>query len=184
MRNKILWSDETKIEFFGLNAKHHVWRKPGTIPTVKHGGGSIMLWGCFSAAGTGRLVRIEGKMNGAKYREILDENLLQSAQDLRQGQRFTFQQDNDPKHTAKKMQEWLLGQVSECPSVTQLEPGLQPDRTSLERPENSCAATLPSQPDRVLDDLQRRMGETPHIQVCQACSVIPKKTRGCNRCQR
>uniref|UniRef100_A0AAZ3RAH1 Transposase n=1 Tax=Oncorhynchus tshawytscha TaxID=74940 RepID=A0AAZ3RAH1_ONCTS len=28
MRNKILWSDETKIELFGLNAKHHVWRKP------------------------------------------------------------------------------------------------------------------------------------------------------------
>jgi hypothetical protein len=29
-------------------------------------------------------------MNGAKYIEILDENLLQSAQDLRLGQRFTF----------------------------------------------------------------------------------------------
>jgi hypothetical protein len=26
--------------------------------------------------GTGRLVRIEGKMNGAKYKEILDDNLL------------------------------------------------------------------------------------------------------------
>ncbi|TKS91133.1 Transposable element [Collichthys lucidus] len=61
MRNKILWSDETKIELFGINSKRYVWRKPGTahhlpnkIPTVKHGGGSIMLWGCFSAAGTGR----------------------------------------------------------------------------------------------------------------------------------
>ena len=43
MRNKILWSDEIKIELFDLNAKHHVWRKPGTIPTVKYGGGSIML---------------------------------------------------------------------------------------------------------------------------------------------
>ena len=30
-----------------------------------------MLWGMFSVAGTGRLVRIEVKMNGAKYREIL-----------------------------------------------------------------------------------------------------------------
>ena len=45
MRNKILWSDETKIELFGLNAKCHVWMNPGTIPTVKHGCGSIMLWG-------------------------------------------------------------------------------------------------------------------------------------------
>ena len=30
LRNKILWSDETKIELFGLNAKRHIWRKPGT----------------------------------------------------------------------------------------------------------------------------------------------------------
>ena len=40
-----------------------------------------MLWCGFSAAVTGRLVRIEGKMKGEKYRKILDENLLQSAQD-------------------------------------------------------------------------------------------------------
>jgi hypothetical protein len=26
----------------------HVWRKSGNIPTVKHGGGSIMLWGYSS----------------------------------------------------------------------------------------------------------------------------------------
>jgi hypothetical protein len=64
MRNNILWSDETKIELFGLNAKRYVWKKPGSIPRLKHGGCSIMLWGCFSAAGNGRLVRIEGKMNG------------------------------------------------------------------------------------------------------------------------
>ncbi|XP_014043689.2 butyrophilin subfamily 1 member A1-like isoform X1 [Salmo salar] len=37
------------------------------------------------------------------------------------------------------------GRVSE---VAQPEPGLEPDQTSLERPENSCAATLPIQPDR------------------------------------
>ena len=65
-----------------------------------------MLWGCFSAAGTGRLVRIEGKINRGNYREILDETLLRSTQDLKLGRRFTFQQDNGPKHTAKTTQEW------------------------------------------------------------------------------
>ncbi|KAG2459959.1 TC1A transposase, partial [Polypterus senegalus] len=135
VRNKILWSDETKIELFGLNSKWYVWRQPGTahhlsntVSTVKHGGGSIMLWGCFSAAGTGRLVAIEGKMNAAKYRDILDKNLLQSAKDLRLGQRFTFQQDNDPKHTAKIMKEWLHNN-----SMTVLEwPSQSPDLNPIE----------------------------------------------------
>jgi hypothetical protein len=34
VRNKFLWSDEPKNELFGLNAKRHVWRKPGTIPSM------------------------------------------------------------------------------------------------------------------------------------------------------
>ena len=114
MRNKILWSDETKIELFGVNARRYVWRKPGTahhhantIPTVKHGGDSIMLWGCFSAAGTGRLVAIEGKMERRKYIDILDKNLFQSVHILRMGRRFTLQQDNNPKQTAKITKEWF-----------------------------------------------------------------------------
>jgi hypothetical protein len=28
MRNKIFWSDETKIKLFGLNAKRHTWHRP------------------------------------------------------------------------------------------------------------------------------------------------------------
>jgi hypothetical protein len=66
MINNILWYDETRMELAGLNAKFHIWRKPDTILTVKHGGDSIMLWGCFSTAGTARIVRIKGRMNGAK----------------------------------------------------------------------------------------------------------------------
>ena len=46
-----LKNSQTKIELFGLNAKRHVWRKPGTIPMVKHGFGSIMLWDVFQRQG-------------------------------------------------------------------------------------------------------------------------------------
>ncbi len=31
--------------------------------------GKIMLWGCFSAKGTGQLHRIKGTMDGAMYRQ-------------------------------------------------------------------------------------------------------------------
>ena len=41
------------------------------------------------------MVKIDGKMDGAKYRTILEENLMESAKDLRLGWRFVFQQDND-----------------------------------------------------------------------------------------
>ena len=58
--NKVIWSDETKIELFGHNHKHYVWRgvnkaydERNTIPTVKHRGGSLMFWRCVSSKGTG-----------------------------------------------------------------------------------------------------------------------------------
>ena len=103
-----MWSDETKIELFGINLTRRVLRKrnaeynpKNTIPTVKHGGGKRMLWGCFSAKGTGRLHRIEGRMNGAMYLEILGDNLLPSVRALKMVCGWVFQHDNDPKHTAK-----------------------------------------------------------------------------------
>ena len=80
----------------------------------------------FSAAETGKLVRIEGKMNGATYREILDQNLLQSAQDLRQGQRFTFQQVINPKHTVKTTQDWLRDQSLNVLEWPRQSPDLNP----------------------------------------------------------
>ena len=45
-------------------------------------------------------------MDGAKYTRILDENLFESAMNLKLGRRFTFQ-DNDLKHKAKATLEWL-----------------------------------------------------------------------------
>ncbi len=68
--NYVLWSDETKINLFGSDGVNPVWRQPDeeyidkrVLPTVKHGGGSVMVWGCMSAAGTGELQFVEGTMN-------------------------------------------------------------------------------------------------------------------------
>ncbi len=50
--NNVLWSDEIKINIFGSDGVKRVWRQPGeeskdkcVLPTVKHSGGSVMVWG-------------------------------------------------------------------------------------------------------------------------------------------
>ena len=87
--NKVLWSDESKFNIFGSDGKVLVWRSPKeefgpecTIPTVKHGGGNIKCWGCFSSSGVGILIFIDGNMTGESYREILENNLLKSVEKL------------------------------------------------------------------------------------------------------
>ncbi|KAI5092317.1 regulating synaptic membrane exocytosis protein 2 isoform X4, partial [Silurus meridionalis] len=99
-----------------------------SITTVKHSGGGIMLWECFSAERTEGRVRFEEKINATICNDILDEKLLQSALDLRLAQRFIFQQDSDPKHTTKITKEWLRED-----SVNVIEgPSQRPDLNQIE----------------------------------------------------
>ena len=106
----VIWSDETKIELFGHHDHRYVWRKKGeawkpknTIPTVKHVGGSIMLWGSFVAGGTGALPKIDGIMRGGNYVDILKQHLKASVRKLKLGRKWVFQMDNDPKQSCGKM---------------------------------------------------------------------------------
>ena len=57
--------------------------------------------------GTGQLHRIEGKMDGALYHEMLGYNLLLSARTIKMCCGYVLQHDKDPKHTAKATKEWL-----------------------------------------------------------------------------
>ena len=77
-------SDKTELELFGYMDGRYVWRKPGTatemnlVPTVKYGGGSIMLWGSFTASGPGKC----GIMNYLVYQDIIQESVAESVHQL------------------------------------------------------------------------------------------------------
>ena len=76
------WTNKTRIELSGHHQIRYVWRNKGegfinknTLPIVKHGGGSIMLWGCVAAGGTGNIVQLERRMDSTKYQEIVEANV-------------------------------------------------------------------------------------------------------------
>ncbi len=91
---KVLWSDETKIQLFGINSGGMLPMTPRTHPQTwrwKH-----YASGCFSAKRTGQLHRMKGTMDGAVYR-----------QGFEMGRGWVLQHDNDPKHMDKATKESL-----------------------------------------------------------------------------
>ncbi len=87
--NHVLWFDEYKVNLFDSDGVQHVWRCPGeeyqekcALPTVKHGDGSIMVWGCMTTAGTRELRLIEGNMDSNMYCDILKQKMMPSLQKL------------------------------------------------------------------------------------------------------
>lgn len=132
----VMFTDETKINLFGSDGRQMVWRKPNTelkrknlCPTVKHGGGCVMLWGSMAASGTGNFEFIETIMDKMKYLDILTRNLRQSAENLNLPSEFYFQQDNNPKHTSHVVREWLLYNVKKKQLKT---PPQSPDLNPIE----------------------------------------------------
>ena len=112
----ILWMKlQMKLQLSCLEGTHNTicWEKKGTahqhqnlIPTVKYGGGSIMVWGCFAASGPGQIAIIDRKMNSQVYQDILQENVRLSVRQLKLKWSWVMQQDHDPKHRSKSTTEW------------------------------------------------------------------------------
>uniref|UniRef100_A0A8R1E769 DDE_3 domain-containing protein n=1 Tax=Caenorhabditis japonica TaxID=281687 RepID=A0A8R1E769_CAEJA len=76
------------------------------VPTVKHGGSNVMMWGCFHATGVGSLIRITGTMESYQYKNIMGKEILPSGR-FQIGRRWLFQQDNNPEHSSHFVKDWF-----------------------------------------------------------------------------
>ena len=79
---RMIFSGKTKINKFNSNVGSWCWIGNGervgpqhVYQTVKHGGGSMMIWGCMTTFGLGAWYKIEGRMDEHLYNFIL-ENFL------------------------------------------------------------------------------------------------------------
>jgi transposase len=131
---RVVWSDETKVNRLGSDGRKWVWKRvdePLTDQLVqgtkKFGGGSIMVWGCMTWDGAGMACKIDGKMDAELYCQILDDDLQKTFSYYgKNPAHVLFQQDNDPKHTSKRAQNWFNNhgiQVMQWPSQS---PDLNP----------------------------------------------------------
>jgi hypothetical protein len=133
---RVVWSDETKINRFGSDGRKWGWKSPDeglqsrhVNKTVKHSGGSLMVWGCMTAEGVGYLTKIDAGLDAELYCRILDDELMQTvAYYGLDREKMLFQHDNDPKHKARITTKWL-----EDHNITVLKwPAQSPDLNPIE----------------------------------------------------
>src|SRR5690349_19274314 len=105
-----------KFNIWNSDGMEYYWSRDGDplmphhiIPTVKHGGGSLMFWGSLTSRGLGYGCQIyEGTMSKDVYIDILQTTLGDTLEHYRYAPgEFIFQHDNDLKHTARATQEYL-----------------------------------------------------------------------------
>lgn len=178
----VLYSDETKINLFGSDGRMYVRRSKNeelnprnTTKTVKHGGGNIKIWGCFSYAGVGPIFWIKPNMNKELYLEILESVMLPYAED-NMPLIWTFQQDNDPKHTAKVVTRWFEQRnVSVLPWPSQ-SPDLNPIENLWKDLKNRVSGKKTTNKQALWKEIQEAWYATP-VETCR--KLIDSMPRRC-----
>ena len=134
--SNVLFTDESTFDIKPTKNNVRCLRKTGERlefdcmkPTFKSGRRSVNVWGAFSHKGKGPLIRIQGKFNNVKYREIIDSAILPFAQlvhgDLEQ---FILQKDNCGPHIANAIKQYL----QETGVTTMFWPAQSPDINPIE----------------------------------------------------
>ncbi|GFY33761.1 transposable element Tcb1 transposase [Trichonephila clavipes] len=110
---KVIFSDESQFcisdnqsSAYVRRCTHEEFSTQCLKPTVKYPT-KVMVWGCMSSHGVGRLHIVSGTVKALNYIEILENKLLPTARDLFGNQSWIFQDDNAPCQRAKVVQKWL-----------------------------------------------------------------------------
>lgn len=113
--NKLIFSDESKFNVHGSDGGKRVWCFKNSLlhesniqSTKKFGGGNVMVWGCITSKGVGKIIRVSNKMASAEYCTTLTNGLIDTyiTKNMKPSE-YVFQQDNAPCHNSKESLNWL-----------------------------------------------------------------------------
>ena len=78
--NDAIFSDKSKYNIWGSDGQKFVWRKTNEAlkqknikPTVKHGGGNVIVWRCMAINSVGNLVFIDQIMTNDIFRHFKEK---------------------------------------------------------------------------------------------------------------
>ena len=137
-------------------------------PSVKHGGGNVMVRGCFGAGKVGDLYKVKG---------ILQCHAIPCAQRLI-GANFLLQQDNDTKHTSKLCKNYFVKKqsagilsVMEWPAQSS---DLNPIELLWEQLDRMVRKKCPSSQSNLWEVLQEAWGEISSHYLNKLTARMPK----------
>ena len=134
-----MFTDEKKFKLFGNSLSQYVRRQrgercksDGIVLTVKHGGGSLQVWGSITDSGVGHLYKITDNLTAPKYKLIITHHAVPVGKAVI-GNNFVFQHDNDSKHTARVIKKYLENKKRDGSLTVLYWPAHSPDMNIIEQ---------------------------------------------------
>uniref|UniRef100_A0AAY5L5H5 Tc1-like transposase DDE domain-containing protein n=1 Tax=Esox lucius TaxID=8010 RepID=A0AAY5L5H5_ESOLU len=183
--SKVIFSDKSNFQLCPTPGHLMVGWRPGEAyqpqylaPTVKFGGGSVTIWGCFSKAGIGQICLCEGRMNQAKYKVILEEHLLPSALKMfPNSENWFFQQDNAPCHTARSIKVWMEDHQIKTLSWPAQSPDLNPIENLWNLMKRKMDGHKPSNKAELLEFLCQEWNKVTQQQCDRLVESMPRRIK-------
>jgi transposase len=168
----IVFSDESKFNLLYSDGKASVWREPGSrfekrhiTETKKFGGGSVMVWACFSYYGVGKIYFIDGIMDAPRYVSILSSSLPPSLESMGLSE-FIFQQDNDSKHTASVTKRFFSNRSIKILPWPAMSPDMNPIENLWDHVKQRVAESEPKTIRELRDAIERAWYQIPR-ETCE-----------------